>query len=111
MWSTTDGAARHGPGVKVEIVSNFEDLAGIVTGTIATAEDGTLVNTGEGSAILTAFPILSDPDTHREVRPSDGDAYLHALLSTLPDGYVFARVAGSVTPEVIPLGSTGDTSE
>ncbi|MGO9180147.1 MAG: hypothetical protein ACLQBX_11755 [Candidatus Limnocylindrales bacterium] len=98
--------------MKVEIVSNFEDPAGFVAGTIATGEDGTLTTTGEGQAILTEFPVLSDPDTHGgAVRPSDGDAYLQALLSTLPDGYVFARVAGSVTPEVIPLGSTGDTSE
>jgi hypothetical protein len=97
--------------VKVEIVSNFEDPAGFVAGTIATGEDGALTTTGEGQAILTEFAVLSDPDTHRAVRPCDGDAYLQALLATLPDGYVFARVAGSVTPEVIPLGSTGDTSE
>jgi hypothetical protein len=93
--------------VKVEIVSNFEDLNGFVAGTVATGEDGTLATTGDGAAILTEFPILSDPDTHRAVRPCDGDAYLQALLSMLPDGYVFARIADQATPEVIPLSSTG----
>jgi len=90
--------------VKVEIVSNFEDPAGLVTGTLATSAGTALVTTGDGQAILTAFAVLSDPDTHRAVRPSDGDAYLQALLSTLPDGYVFARIADPVTLEVIPTG-------
>jgi len=97
--------------VKVEIVSNFEDPAGLVTGTLAISDDGTIATTGDGAAILTAFAVLSDPDTHRAVRPADGDAYLQALLSTLPDGYVFARIADPVAREVIPPSSTGDTSE
>ena len=98
--------------MKVEIVSNFEDPAGFVAGTIATGEDGTLTTTGEGQAILTEFAVLSDPDTHRAVRPCDGDAYLQALLSTLPDGYVFARIADDpITREAIPTGGPGYTRE
>ena len=97
--------------MKVEIVSNFEDPAGFVAGTIATGEDGILTTTGEGQAILTEFAVLSDPDTHRAVRPCDGDAYLQALLATLPDGYVFARIVGPATTEEIPTVCTGDTPE
>jgi len=95
--------------VKVEIVSNFEDPAGIVTGTLATGGDSTIATTGDGAAILTAFAVLSDPDTHRAVRPSDGDAYLQALLSTLSDGYIFARIADPLTTEEAPTRVTGGT--
>ena len=98
--------------MKVEIVSNFEDPAGFVAGTIATGEDGILTTTGEGQAILTEFPVLSDPDTHGgAVRPSDGDAYLQALLSMLPDGYVYARIADLGSTEEIPTCPTEATSE
>jgi hypothetical protein len=96
--------------VKVEIVSNFEDPAGLVAGTLATDGDNTIATTGEGQAILAEFPVLSDPDTHRAVRPCDGDAYLRALLSELPDGYVFARVAAPVRSEAIRTGDTAHTS-
>ncbi len=96
--------------MKVEIVSNFEDPAGLVTGTL-TSDAGRAPSPppARGSAILTEFPVLSDPETDRAVRPSDGDVYLQALLSTLPDGYVFARIADPVTPEVIPTGDKRDT--
>jgi hypothetical protein len=97
--------------VKVEIVSNFEHPTGIVTGTLTTCGDSTIATTGDGAAILTEFPVLSDPDTHNAVPPCDGDAYLQALLWTLPDGYVFARIADPVTPGVIPLSGTRDTRE
>ncbi len=97
--------------MKVEIVSNFEDPAGIVTGTLTTCGDRAIATTGEGQAILTAFAVLSDPDTNREVRPCDGYTYLQALLSMLSDGYVFARIAGQATREMIPPSSTGDTGE
>ncbi|MGO9206098.1 MAG: hypothetical protein ACLQBX_07905 [Candidatus Limnocylindrales bacterium] len=92
--------------MKVEIVSTFEDPAGFVTGTIATGEDGTLVTTGDGSAILTEFPVLSDPGTNNAVRPSDGNAYLRALRDELRDGWVYARVVDPVT-RGDPNGDTG----
>jgi hypothetical protein len=95
--------------VKVEIVSNFEDPAGIITGTIATGEDGTLVTIGDGATILTEFPVLSDPDTNNAVRPSDGDAYLRALHYELRDGWVFARIADSVTPDESQTGAMART--
>ena len=97
--------------MKVEIVSNFEDPAGLVTGTLTTCGDRAIATTGEGQAILTAFAVLSDPDTHNAVRPCDGDAYLQALLSMLSDGYVFARIADQASREMFPPSSTGDTGE
>lgn len=77
----------------IELVSWTGGHKGDVVGTLVTGPAGTLITTGDGQKWVDKWPVISDHDTARKVKPSDGDAYLRALIHQFQTGFYYARIA------------------